>query len=173
VNTPVSTDKLRAVKAAIGLLEKQFGKGSVMTLDADAAPEACAVIPSGSLGIDLALGCGGYPRGRIVEVYGPESSGKTTLALHAIAETQKLGGVAAFIDAEHALDVGLRPPWASTSASCSSSQPDNGEQALEVPTGSCARAPSTSWWSTPSRPSCRRRSSRATWATSTWASRRG
>lgn len=135
MNTPVSTDKLRAVKAAIGLLEKQFGKGSVMTLDADAAPEACAVIPSGSLGIDLALGCGGYPRGRIVEVYGPESSGKTTLALHAIAETQRLGGVAAFVDAEHALDTAYARALGIDLGQLLIAQPDTGEQALEVTDG--------------------------------------
>ncbi len=134
-STPVSVDRLRAVKAAIGMLEKQFGKGSVMTLDGEVDPAPCAVIPSGSLGIDLALGVGGYPRGRIVEVYGPESSGKTTLALHAIAETQRLGGVAAFVDAEHALDTAYAKALGIDLGQMLIAQPDTGEQALEVVDG--------------------------------------
>ncbi|MEZ4407875.1 MAG: recombinase RecA [Polyangiales bacterium] len=126
------SDKLRAVRAAIGMLEKQFGKGSVMTLGEDDKREPCAVIPSGSAGIDLALGVGGYPRGRIVEIYGPESSGKTTLTLHAIAEAQRAGGVAAFIDAEHALDVNYARKLGVKVDELLVSQPDNGEQALEI-----------------------------------------
>src|SRR5208282_6104850 len=98
-------EKVRALKGLMSAAEKQFGKGSVMTLGDEEDPEPVAVIPTGSLALDLATGIGGYPRGRVVEVYGPESSGKTTLALHAIAEAQRCGGVAAFIDAEHALDV--------------------------------------------------------------------
>ena len=126
------SEKLRAVRSAIGMLEKQFGKGAVMTLAEGEAREPVAVIPSGSLAIDLAIGAGGYPRGRIVEIFGPESSGKTTLALHAIAEVQRGGGVAAFIDAEHALDVSYAQALGVDLASLLISQPDNGEQALEI-----------------------------------------
>jgi len=132
VNKMGVTEKLRAVRSAIGMLEKQFGKGAVMTLAEGEAREPVAVIPSGSLAIDLALGAGGYPRGRIVEVFGPESSGKTTLALHAIAEVQRGGGVAAFIDAEHALDVAYAQALGVDLSSLLISQPDNGEQALEI-----------------------------------------
>ncbi len=126
------TDKLRAVRAAIGMLEKQFGKGTIMTLGDDEAREHPPVISTGSLGLDLALGIGGYPRGRIIEVFGPESSGKTTLALHAIAEVQKAGGVAAFVDAEHALDVAYARALGVDLTQVLISQPDHGEQALEV-----------------------------------------
>ena len=98
-------DKLKAVAAAVAAIEKQFGKGAIMPLGGAQVSEI-AVIPTGSLGLDLALGVGGVPRGRVVEIFGPESSGKTTLMLHAIAEAQRLGGVCAFIDAEHALDIG-------------------------------------------------------------------
>ena len=97
-------NKAKALSAALSQIEKQFGKGSIMRMDASAMQDI-QVVSTGSLGLDLALGVGGLPRGRVVEIYGPESSGKTTLALHAIAEAQKAGGVAAFIDAEHALDV--------------------------------------------------------------------
>ena len=97
-------DKNKALDAAMSQIERAFGKGSIMRMGAKAGDEQIAVISSGSLGLDLALGIGGLPRGRIVEIYGPESSGKTTLALHAIAEAQKRGGTCAFIDAEHALD---------------------------------------------------------------------
>ena len=96
-------EKMRAMKSAIQSVEKQFGKGSLMSFDDNEPVEPVSVIPTGSIGLDLATGVGGYPRGRVVEVYGPESSGKTTLALHAIAEAQKAGGICAFIDAEHAL----------------------------------------------------------------------
>ncbi len=99
------SEKLKAVVAAIGAIEKQFGKGAIMRLGEGTEVQPVATIPTGSLGLDLALGCGGYPRGRVIEVYGPESSGKTTMTLHAIAQVQAAGGVAAFIDAEHALDV--------------------------------------------------------------------
>src|ERR1700728_2231531 len=99
-------DKMRALRGVIVAVEKQFGRGAVMTLGDDEDPEPVAAIPTGSLALDLATGIGGYPRGRVVEVYGPESSGKTTLALHAIAEAQRIGGVCAFLDAEHAIDVG-------------------------------------------------------------------
>ncbi|MBL8602550.1 MAG: recombinase RecA [Myxococcales bacterium] len=129
--TAPNQDRFRAVKSALALLEKQFGKGTVMTLD-DTASEPCAVISTGSLGLDRALGVGGYPRGRIIEIYGPESSGKTTLTLHAIAEVQRAGGVAAFIDAEHALDTQYARNLGIDLASLVISQPDTGEQALEV-----------------------------------------
>ena len=113
-------------------IEKQFGKGSIMRLGDGTRRRAVAVIPSGSIGLDLALGVGGYPRGRVVEIFGPESSGKTTLALHAIAEVQKAGGVAAFIDAEHALDVTYARKLGVNLDDLLVSQPDTGEQALEI-----------------------------------------
>src|SRR3990172_6028117 len=125
-------EKMKALCAAVGAIEKQFGKGSIMRMgeDTEAPPEA--IIPSGSIGLDLALGVGGYPRGRVIEIFGPESSGKTTLALHAIAEAQKAGGVAAFIDAEHALDVSYAKRLGVNLADLLVSQPDTGEQALEI-----------------------------------------
>jgi recombination protein RecA len=125
-------DKLRALRGVIQAVEKQFGKGAVMTLGDDEDPEPIATIPSGSLALDLATGIGGYPRGRVVEIYGPESSGKTTLALHAIAEAQKGGGVAAFIDAEHALDVAYARAIGVATEKLLISQPDTGEQALDI-----------------------------------------
>src|SRR5574344_1604417 len=125
-------EKMKALEAARLQIEKQFGQGSLMKLGDKANAEGIDVIPSGSILLDEALGIGGYPRGRVIEMYGPESSGKTTLALHAVAEAQKLGGIAAFIDAEHALDpvyaknlgVNIDELWVS--------QPDTGEQALEI-----------------------------------------
>jgi len=127
------TEKLKAVLAAIGAIEKQFGKGAIMRLgEEERAAQAVPVIETGSLGLDLALGCGGYPRGRVVEIYGPESSGKTTLTLHAIAQVQAQGGCAAFIDAEHALDVGYAKKLGVKIEELLISQPDNGEQALEI-----------------------------------------
>lgn len=113
-------------------LDKTYGKGTVMTLGENAVIEDIEVIPSGSLGLDLALGVGGYPRGRVIEIYGPESSGKTTLTLHAIAESQKQGGIAAFIDAEHAFDRGYAKKLGINLEELIISQPDNGEQALEI-----------------------------------------
>jgi recombination protein RecA len=125
-------DKMRALKGVVLAVEKQFGKGSVMTLGDDEDPEPVATIPTGSLALDLATGIGGYPRGRVVEIYGPESSGKTTLALHAIAEAQRAGGVAAFIDAEHALDVAYARSIGVQTDKLLISQPDTGEQALDI-----------------------------------------
>ena len=125
-------DKLRALKGIVVSAEKQFGKGAVMTLGDDEDPEPVATIPTGSLALDLATGVGGYPRGRVVEIYGPESSGKTTLALHAIAEAQRAGGVAAFIDAEHALDVAYARTVGVSADKLLISQPDTGEQALDI-----------------------------------------
>ncbi|HEY3346614.1 MAG TPA: recombinase RecA, partial [Nitrospirota bacterium] len=124
--------KLRALDLAVSQIEKQFGKGSIMRLGADEAVPDISIIPTGSLGLDIALGVGGYPRGRVVEIYGPESSGKTTLALNAIAQCQKLGGIAAFIDAEHALDVAYARKLGVRTDDLLISQPDTGEQALEV-----------------------------------------
>ncbi|ATB45858.1 recombinase RecA [Corallococcus macrosporus] len=125
-------EKLKAVAAAVASIEKQFGRGSVMTLGGEAREQKVAVIPTGSVGVDRALGVGGYPRGRVVEVFGNESSGKTTLTLHAIAQVQAAGGVAAFIDAEHALDVSYARKLGVRVEELLVSQPDTGEQALEI-----------------------------------------
>ena len=125
------SDKQRALDEALRKIEKQFGKGSVMKLGEE-AERKIDTIPSGSLALDVALGIGGYPKGRVVEIYGPESSGKTTVALHAIAEAQKLGGQAAFIDAEHALDPNYAKALGVNIDELLLSQPDTGEQALEI-----------------------------------------
>ena len=125
-------EKKRAMDLAIAQIEKQFGKGSIMKLGTAEIPTDVSVIPTGSLGLDLALGIGGVPRGRVIEIYGPESSGKTTLMLHTIAEAQKTGGAAAFIDAEHALDLGYAEKLGVNTAELLVSQPDTGEQALEI-----------------------------------------
>lgn len=123
--------KLKALQLTLDKLDKTYGKGTVMKLG-DSAVEEVEAIPSGSLGVDLALGVNGYPRGRIIEIYGPESSGKTTLTLHAIAEAQKAGGIAAFIDAEHAFDRFYAEKLGVDIDNLIISQPDNGEQALEI-----------------------------------------
>jgi len=123
--------KLKALKLTLDKLDKTYGKGTVMKMG-DAPVEDMEVIPTGSLGLDVALGVGGYPRGRVVEIYGPESSGKTTLTLHAIAEAQKNGGIAAFIDAEHAFDRYYAENLGVDIENLIISQPDNGEQALEI-----------------------------------------
>jgi len=125
-------EKNKALDAAMSQIERAFGKGSIMRMGARPGDEQIEVIPSGSLGLDLALGIGGLPRGRIVEIYGPESSGKTTLALHAIAEAQKRGGTCAFIDAEHALDPGYGRKLGVDVDNLLISQPDTGEQGLEI-----------------------------------------
>jgi recombination protein RecA len=125
-------EKNKALDAAVAQIERAFGKGSIMRMGARPGDEHAEVIPSGSLGLDLALGIGGLPRGRIIEIYGPESSGKTTLALHAIAEAQKRGGTCAFIDAEHALDPGYARKLGVDVDNLLISQPDAGEQALEI-----------------------------------------
>ena len=125
------SEKSKAIDQAILQIEKQFGKGSIMKLGAN-AEEKVDAIPSGSIALDLALGVGGYPRGRVVEIYGPEASGKTTLALHAVAAVQKSGGTAAFIDAEHALDAAWARKCGVNVDELLISQPDNGEQALEI-----------------------------------------
>lgn len=126
-----ANDKLKALQAAMANIEKNFGKGSIMKMG-DESIEAVEVIPTGSIGLDAALGVGGYPRGRIIEIYGPESSGKTTLAIHAIAEAQKAGGIAAMIDAEHAFDRFYAAKLGVDIDNLLISQPDNGEQALEI-----------------------------------------
>ncbi|MCF7967802.1 MAG: recombinase RecA, partial [Methylococcaceae bacterium] len=125
-------NKQKALSAALSQIEKQFGKGSVMRMGDTPANRDIEVVPTGSLTLDIALGCGGLPRGRIVEIYGPESSGKTTLTLEVIAQAQKLGGVAAFIDAEHALDPGYAEKIGVNLDELLVSQPDTGEQALEI-----------------------------------------
>jgi len=130
-NIMSNSEKLKALKLTIDKLEKTYGKGVVMKMD-EGSVVAVDVIPTGSFGLDLALGVGGFARGRIVEIYGPESSGKTTLSLHAIAETQKKGGLAAFIDAEHAFDRAYAEKLGINTSELLISQPDNGEQALEI-----------------------------------------
>jgi recombination protein RecA len=125
-------DKDKALDMALSQIEKQFGKGAIMRLGSDEVLNVADVIPTGSLSLDIALGVGGIPRGRVVEVYGPESSGKTTLTLHVIAEAQKKGGIAAFIDAEHALDVNYARDLGVKTDDLLISQPDTGEQALEI-----------------------------------------
>ena len=127
-----NTEKMKALDAVLLQIEKQYGKGSIMRLGDEAGNIEIEVIPSGCLTLDLALGIGGFPRGRIIEIYGPESSGKTTVALHAIAEAQKMGGVAAFIDAEHALDPVYAKKLGVNLDDLYVSQPDTGEQALDI-----------------------------------------
>jgi len=132
---PVTKDqnKAKAIDMALGQIEKQFGKGAIMRLgEEDALIPDLPVIPTGSISLDIALGLGGIPRGRVIEIFGPESSGKTTLALHIIAEAQKMGGNAAFIDAEHALDISYARKLGVKTDELLVSQPDNGEQALEI-----------------------------------------
>ena len=124
-------DKKKALALVLEKMDKTYGKGTVMKMG-DSAVEEVEVIPSGSLGLDIALGVGGYPKGRVIEIYGPESSGKTTLTMHAIAESQKAGGIAAFIDAEHAFDVVYAKKLGIDVENLIISQPDNGEQALEI-----------------------------------------
>ena len=126
------TERSKALDVAVSQIEKQFGKGSIMRLGNKGAVAAVDVIPTGSISLDFALGIGGMPRGRVVEIFGPESSGKTTLALQVIAQAQKLGGMAAFVDAEHALDAGYAKKLGVDIDNLLVSQPDNGEQALEI-----------------------------------------
>ncbi|MDZ4108809.1 MAG: recombinase RecA, partial [Brevundimonas sp.] len=125
-------DKQRALEAAIAQIDRAFGKGSVMKLGKGGVTQAIPSVSTGSLGLDMALGIGGLPRGRVIEVFGPESSGKTTLALHTVAEIQKAGGTAAFVDAEHALDPGYAQKLGVNLDDLLVSQPDTGEQALEI-----------------------------------------
>ncbi len=127
----IRKEKLKSLETTLGKIEKDFGKGAIMKLG-DHAVVSVGVIPSGSIALDIALGVGGYPRGRVVEIFGPESSGKTTLAIHAIAQAQKAGGIAAFIDAEHAFDSTYAQKLGVDIDNLLISQPDNGEQALEI-----------------------------------------
>ena len=127
-----SSEKAKALAAALAQIEKQFGKGSIMRLGDDAAPPDMQVVSTGSLGLDVALGVGGLPRGRVIEIYGPESSGKTSLTLHVVSEMQKLGGTCAFVDAEHALDTQYAQKLGVNLNELLISQPDTGEQALEM-----------------------------------------
>jgi len=130
-NEKINQEKLKVLNSTLEKLEKTFGKGSIMKLG-DSPIENIEVISTGSIGLDVALGVGGFPKGRVIEIYGPESSGKTTLAIHAIAESQKKGGIAAFIDAEHAFDRFYAEKLGVNTAELLVSQPDNGEQALEI-----------------------------------------
>jgi recombination protein RecA len=129
---PRDAKRDQAIELAVSTIEKQFGKGSIMRLGDELPAPEVKVVPTGSLGLDIALGCGGLPRGRIVEIYGPESSGKTTLALHVVSEAQRQGGICAFVDAEHALDVGYARKLGVRTDDLLVSQPDCGEQALEI-----------------------------------------
>src|SRR5512140_1310701 len=126
------SDRDKAIELALTQIEKQFGKGAIMRLGNEEPLPDIAAIPTGSLSLDVALGVGGVPRGRVIEIFGPESSGKTTLALHVVAEAQKLGGIAAFVDAEHALDIGYARKLGVRTDDLLVSQPDTGEQALEI-----------------------------------------
>ena len=128
----MNEEKLKALNSTVAMIEKQYGKGSIMKLGDYNVSADLDIIPTGCLSLDLALGVGGVPRGRILEIYGPESSGKTTVALHIIAETQKAGGVAAFIDAEHALDAQYAHALGVDTNELYLSQPDTGEQALDI-----------------------------------------
>jgi recombination protein RecA len=130
--TADTTEKKRALDLALSQIEKQYGKGAIMKLGTAEAAVDIPAIPTGSLGLDIALGVGGLPRGRVIEIFGPEASGKTTLTLHVIAEAQKMGGIAAFIDAEHALDLGYARKLGVQTDDLLVSQPDTGEQALEI-----------------------------------------
>src|SRR5690606_31590019 len=162
-------EKEKALEIALAQIERQFGKGAVMRLGSEAAASGLAVISSGSLSLDIATGVGGFPRGRIVEIYGPEASGKTTVALHALAEAQKEGGIAAFIDAEHALDPGyarnlgvdmdnLLVAWPG---------PLRASRPCKAPRHGCAARPSTAPWGTGWRPWCPGPRSKGRWATPT------
>jgi recombination protein RecA len=127
----ISTEKKKAIEAAMAQIERQFGKGSIMKLGSEAVLDV-PIISTGSLALNMALGIGGLPRGRVCEIFGPESSGKTTLALHAVAEAQQQGGIAAFIDAEHALDTAYAGKLGVNCDELLVAQPDTGEQALEI-----------------------------------------
>ena len=131
-NSSMDKDKSKALDAALSQIERSFGKGSIMRLGKNQKIEEIEVVSTGSLGLDIALGVGGLPRGRVIEIYGPESSGKTTLALHTVAEAQKKGGVCAFVDAEHALDTAYARKLGVALDDLLISQPDTGEQALEI-----------------------------------------
>ena len=140
-------EKAKALQAALAQIEKQFGKGAIMRLGEGEKAEDIQVVSTGSLGLDVALGVGGLPRGRVIEIFGPESSGKTTLTLQVVAEMQKLGGTCAFIDAEHALDTSYAEKLGVKLSDILISQPDTGEQALEI-VDSLVPAPTRARWKT-------------------------
>ena len=167
----IADDRSKAVELALAQIEKQFGKGSIVRLGSKEALVPIAVISTGSISFDAALGVGGIPRGRVSEVFGPESSGKTTICLQIIAEAQKAGGLAAFVDAEHALDPAYARKLGVDIDNLLVSQPDSGEQALEITEALVPAAPSTCWWSIQWPPWCPRPSWTARWATPTWACR--
>ena len=167
-------DRTKAVELALAQIEKQFGKGSIVRLGSREALLPIAVISTGSISFDAALGVGGIPRGRVTEIYGPESSGKTTITLQIIAEAQRAGGLAAFVDAEHALDPGYAKKLGVDVDNLLVSQPDYGRAGAGDYRGAgAAPARSTCWWWTRWRRWCRRRSWTARWATRTWGCRRG
>jgi recombination protein RecA len=166
-------DRIRSLDTAIGEIEKAHGKGSILRLGERGAVVSVQAIPTGSIAVDAALGVGGLPRGRLIEIFGPESSGKTTLALSAIAQAQKLGGMAAFIDAEHAMDPIYAEKLGVDVDNLLVSQPDSGEQALQIADVLVRSNRSISWWSTRWPRWCRAPSSKARWATPTSACRRG
>ena len=167
-----TAERGKAVDAALASIEKQFGRGAIMKLGSR-EKLVLDTIPTGSIALDLALGVGGIPRGRITEIFGPESSGKTTVCQHVLAEAQARGGVVAFIDVEHALDPVMPAPVASTSTSCSSANPTPASRRSRSPRRSSAPAGSTASSSTRWRPSCRAPRSRVRWATASWVSRPG
>jgi len=169
----MADERGKAIELAVSQIEKQFGKGSIMRLGSKEAIVPIAVIPTGSISFDAALGVGGFPRGRVVEVFGPESSGKTTITLQVIAEAQKVGGMAAFVDAEHALDPGYAKKLGVDVDNLLVSQPDYGEQALEITEALGGRTPLTCWWWIRWRHWCRRPNWTAKWGTATWGCRRG
>jgi len=159
-----SMDKSKALDAALSQIERAFGKGSIMKLGKNDKSMDIDTVSTGSLGLDIALGVGGLPRGRVVEIYGPESSGKTTLALHTVAEAQKKGGICAFIDAEHALDPIYARKLGVNVDELLISQPTTANRRSKSPTRWCAPARSTCWWSIRLQPSCRAPNSKARWA---------
>ena len=168
----ISADREKAVDLAIGQIERQFGKGSIMKLGSQVIADV-PVIPTGSLALDHALGVGGIPRGRVIELFGPESSGKTTLALHIVAEAQKQGGIAAFVDAEHALDVMYARKLGVNCDDLLVSQPDTGEQALEIAEVLVGAVPWMCWSLTRWQPWSQGQRLRATWEMPMWVCRPG
>ena len=167
----MSDERVRALDSAIGQIEKQFGRGAIMRLGDASAKMAVEVIPTGSISLDIALGVGGIPRGRVIEIFGPESTGKSTLAQHIVAEAQRMGGMAAYVDVEHALDPSFAQAIGINIEDLLISQPDTGEQASKLPRRLCGatRSTSSSWTASP--PSFRGPRSKARWAIRTSASR--
>jgi RecA/RadA recombinase len=164
-------ERLKAIEMAVGQIEKQFGKGAIMRLGQKGGVQAAEAISTGSISIDYALGIGGFPRGRVVEVFGPESSGKTTLTLQVIAEAQRAGGMAAFVDAEHALDAEYAKKLGVDIDNLSCRSPTTASRRSRSSRSWCARARWTSSWSTRWRRWCRAPKSKARWAMPRWACR--